>query len=123
MKGMTIYDTPLRSIIDQLIILFRPAGFELSAPVFDNIDDLETLQREVMIDLAYGFYAKTAIHPSHIKIIENAFSQFTESHLVQAERVLDDNSSAVFKFNGQMMEQTCHKSWAERTRELSKRYN
>ncbi|MDX8393120.1 MAG: HpcH/HpaI aldolase/citrate lyase family protein [Mariprofundales bacterium] len=123
MKRMTTYDTPLRSVIDQLIILFRPEGFELSAPVFDLIDDLETLKREVIMDLSYGFYAKTAIHLSHIKVIEQVFSQFTESHSIQADRVLDDNASAVFKFNGQMMEQTCHKNWATRTRRFSKHYN
>ncbi|MDX2505888.1 MAG: HpcH/HpaI aldolase/citrate lyase family protein [Gammaproteobacteria bacterium] len=123
MNGMTTYDTPLRNVIDQLIILFRPEGFELSAPVFDIIEDLETLKKEVTMDLSYGFYAKTAIHPSQINVIESAFSQFSESHLVQAERVLDDNAPAVFKFNGQMMEQTCHKSWATRTRQFAERYN
>lgn len=122
MKGLTIYDTPLRSTIDQLIIQFRPEGFELSAPVFDIIEDIETLKREVMMDLAYGFFAKTAIHPTQINIIEDAFSQFSERHRKQAERVLDGNAPAVFTFNGQMMEQTCHQRWATRTRQLAQRY-
>ena len=123
MQGMTTYDTPLRSVIDQLIINFRPEGFELSAPVFDLVDDLETLKKEVMIDLAYGFYAKTAIHPSQIEVIESAFSSFSASHRNQAESVLNNNSAAVFKFNGQMMEKTCHKSWATRTIKLAECYN
>ncbi|MCK5696642.1 MAG: HpcH/HpaI aldolase/citrate lyase family protein [Gammaproteobacteria bacterium] len=123
MKGMTTYDTPLRSILDQLIIIFRTEGFELSAPVFDMLDDVETLKKEVTMDLAYGFYAKTAIYPAHIQVIEQAFSQFIQNHAVQADSVLDDNASAVFKINGQMMEQTCHKTWALRTQQLSKRYN
>jgi citrate lyase beta subunit len=123
MSGLTIYDTPLRTVIDQLIIHFRPEGFELSAPVFDIIEDLDTLAREVSMDLSYGFYAKTAIHPSQIEVIEKAFSTFTEHHLIQAERVLDSHSSAVFKFKGQMMEQSCHKEWATRTLQLAERYN
>ena len=123
MNGQTIYDTPLRSTIDQLIIQFRPKGFELSAPVFDIIEDVETLKREVMMDLNYGFYAKTAIHPIQIDVIENAFSQFTNHYGMQAQSVLDENASAVFIFNGQMMEQTCHQRWAIRTRQLAKHYN
>jgi len=123
MKGMTTYDTPLRSVIDQLVITFRPQGFELSAPVFDLIEDLETLKEEVMMDLAYGFYAKTAIHPSQIEVIENAFSSFSENHIGQAKSVLNKNASAVFKFNGQMMEKKCHDRWATRTIKLAECYN
>lgn len=123
MKGMTIYDTPLRSAIDQLIILFRPENFEFSAPVFDIIEDLETLKKEVIMDLSYGFYAKTAIHPTQIDVIENTFSQFIEGHSIQSKRVLDANVSAVFQFNGQMMEQACHKRWATKIVQLAKHYN
>lgn len=123
MKGMTTYDTPLRSVIDQLIINFRPQGFELSAPVFDLIEDLETLEKEVKMDLAYGFYAKTAIHPTQVAVIEDAFSCFSETHLGQAESVLDNKAAAVFKFNGQMMEKTCHNRWATRTIKLAECYN
>ncbi|SHN92001.1 Similar to citrate lyase beta subunit [Bathymodiolus heckerae thiotrophic gill symbiont] len=123
LKGMTTYDTPIRSVIDQLIIIFRPENFELSAPVFDIIEDLETLKKEVIIDLSYGFYAKTAIHPSQVDVIESVFSHFIEGHSIQSERVLDENVSAVFKFNGQMMERTCHRGWATRTTQLAKRYN
>lgn len=123
MQGMTTYDTPLRSVIDQLIVHFRPKGFELSAPVYDMIDDIETLKKEVAMDLVYGFFAKTAIHPSQIPVIESAFSNFSESHVEQAQRVLRYDSAAIFKFNGQMMESTCHKNWANRTIQLAKRYS
>ncbi|SFP89244.1 Citrate lyase beta subunit [Nitrosomonas cryotolerans] len=123
MKGITAYETPLRSIIDQLVIQFRPEGFELSAPVFDITEDLETLKREVTMDLAYGFFAKTAIHPTQVTVIENAFAQFSAGHQAQAEKVLDEDASAVFTFNGQMMERTCHQRWATRTRQFAIRYS
>ena len=123
MQGMTTYDTPLRSVIDQLVMQFRPQGFELSAPVFDMIEDTQTLRKEVTMDLVYGFFAKTAIHPSQIEIIESAFSEFSETHVDQARHVLNESSAAVFKFNGQMMEQSCHRSWATRTVNLAERYN
>lgn len=123
MQGMTIYDTPLRTVIDQLIMQFRPAGFELSAPVFDMIEDIATLRKEVNMDLAYGFFAKTAIHPVQIEVIESAYATFSENHVAQAQLVLGENSEAVFKFKGQMMEPSCHKSWASRTLNLAQRYN
>lgn len=123
MRGMTIYDTPLRAVIDQLLIVFRPKGFELSSPVFDIIDDPNTLEREVSMDIAYGFYAKTAIHPRQVAIIENAFTQFTKQYSNQVEHVLDPSSRAVFNINGQMMETACHKGWATRASHLAKRHN
>lgn len=123
MRGMTIYETPLRTVIDQLIITFRPEGYELSSPVFDIIDDPGTLKKEVAMDIAYGFYAKTAIHPEQICTIENAFTEFTEQHCDQAEKVLDARSRAVFSINGQMMETSCHKGWAARASRLAKKYN
>ena len=123
MQGMTTYDTPLKTVIDQLLMQFRPAGFELSAPVFDMIDDLETLEKELKMDLVYGFFAKTAVHPAQVKVIEQAFSEFTDSHRVQAQSLLAENSAAVYKLNGQMMEPSCQKSWAKRTMQLAERYS
>lgn len=122
-RGFTAYDTPLRTVIDQLIITFRPLGYELSAPVFDFIDDPNTLSKEIALDIANGFYAKTAIHPTQVSVIEQAFRGFSKSHFGQAENVLDANSKAVFQLDGQMLETNCHKNWATRTSQLAARYN
>lgn len=123
LRGLTIYDTPLRAVIDQLVINFRLSGIELSSPVFDIIDDIDTLRREVMLDLAYGFYAKTAIHPKQVNIIEHAYSEYSDLYAHQAERVLNAQSPAVFQCNGQMMETSCHKNWAVRAKQLANRFN
>ena len=122
MWGFTIYDTPLRGLIDQLVIQFRTQGFELSAPVFDFIDDTETLKKEIALDLAYGFFSKTAIHPIQIPIIEAAFFDFTQNQLAQAQSVLNKQATAAFKLNGQMMEPSCHQDWARRVVQFAKRY-
>lgn len=111
--GQTIYDTPLRSTIERLITLFRPAGYELSAPVCDLIGEPETLAREVAQDIAWGFYAKTCIHPSQIDLVEAHFSQALERQHQQAQ-ALFSRKDAVFKEDGQMMEKTCHSKWAQR---------
>ena len=121
MRGMTLYDTPLRILIDQLIITFRPYGFELSAPVFDLLDDTETLQREIAMDLNYGLYAKTAIHPTQISVIEAGFADFIARHHEQAQSLLQEQCEAVFKLDGQMLESRCHTAWAQRVAHLAER--
>ncbi len=122
MPGQTIYETPLRTIIDNLIIAFRPYGYELSAPVFDMLHDQETLIRELEMDVSYGFFGKTAIHPTQVKVIEDFFHNYSSIHIDQAESVLSDLPSAVFQMNGQMMEVACHGNWARRTKSLANSY-
>lgn len=119
MPGLTIYDTPVGQVIDHIVTVFRPYEFEISAPVFDYIDDRVTLSREVKKDLTYGFFAKTAIHPSQIDVIEMEFYQFLEANVEKASAVLSESERAVFQEDGQMMEITCHGNWARRTMALA----
>lgn len=111
--GQTIYDTPLRSTIERLITMFRPAGFELAAPVCDLIKEPDTLSREVAQDIAWGFFAKTCVHPAQLGLIEEHFLQAINRQQKQAHVLLNSNQ-AVFKDNGQMLETTCHTHWAKR---------
>lgn len=115
--GQTIYDTPLRSTIERLITLFRPEGYELAAPVCDLIGEPETLAREVAQDIAWGFYAKTCVHPSQIALVEEHLTQAMLRQQQQAN-VLLNNTDAVFKNDGQMLEATCHTRWAKRVTAL-----
>ncbi|AYO20192.1 ATP/GTP-binding protein [Vibrio owensii] len=119
MPKQTIYDTPLRIIIENLIINFRPYGYELSSPVFDMIDDQETLNKELTLDVNYGFFGKTAIHPKQVSIIEDFFKSYSVSHIEQADSVFKEYTTAVYRMNGQMMEVTCHSNWAKRTISLA----
>lgn len=57
-RGATIYDTPLRGAIADLVRVFNPAGYRLSAPVFDYLDTPEVLIREVEADLQHGLVGK-----------------------------------------------------------------
>ena len=118
MRGTIIYDTPLRSTIDQLVVSFRPYGYEISAPVYDVFEDIKTLERELRMDIDYGFFAKTAIHPVQIQSIESAFQYYVQCYHDTAQKVLNTDA-AVFKKNGQMMESTCHSNWAARTATLA----
>lgn len=111
--GQTIYDTALRGTIERLITIFRPAGFELAAPVCDLINEPDTLSREVTQDIAWGFFAKTCVHPSQLGLVEEHFSQAIDRQQKQAH-VLLNSHEAVFTDNGQMLETTCHCHWAKR---------
>lgn len=116
--GQTVYDTPLRSTLERIITTFRPAGFELAAPVCDLINEPETLSRELALDIAWGFYAKTCIHPSQIDVVEAHFSQALSRQQAQAAALLNADA-AVFRHEGQMLEQTCHSEWARRVSTLT----
>jgi len=115
--GMTIYDTPLCSTMERIVTLFRPAGYEISAPVCDLINEPDTLANEVNRDIAWGFYAKTCIHPSQVDVIEALLKQTVESQKNQASQLLTGND-AVFQESGQMLEKACHTTWAQRIQKL-----
>lgn len=118
-RGRTVYDSPLRSVLANLVNLMVPAGFRLTAPVHEIMDDLETLKREVAEDVAWGFVGKTAIHPSQIPFIHAAFT-VREQDLDAAHLILAPGAPAVFRHAGAMCEPATHRAWAkaivERTR-------
>ncbi|AKO77510.1 MULTISPECIES: aldolase/citrate lyase family protein [Vibrio] len=118
---VTIYETPLRIIIEKIVLGFKTSGFEIASPVFDIIDDRITLQRELEYDMSYGFFAKTAIHPSQATIIEQHIGEYAKQNVSKAKGVITE-SNAVYIHDGQMMEKTCHINWSQRIVSLSSNY-
>jgi citrate lyase beta subunit len=110
-RQLTLYDTPLGSVIAKLVTVFKPYNFNLSAPVFEYLNDIETLQKEIQRDLAFGLCGKTAIHPSQIANIEAAYSVELEDYEM-AVKLLDNTAPAVFKMHDAMCEVTTHRQWA-----------
>ena len=110
-RGVTLYQTPLQSVIARLVGIFKPYGFHLSAPVFEFLDQPELLAREVEQDLQYGLTGKTAIHPDQIALIEQYYRISREDKEL-AERILD-SQKAVFNANQTMQEVGTHKNWAK----------
>ena len=110
-RGLTLYDTPLNLVISQLVTTFKPYGFSLSAPVFEYLDDVATLQKEIALDLAHGLTGKTAIHPSQIDCIEASFAVDSQDYDM-AEKLCAANSPAVFRMHNAMCEVATHKQWA-----------
>jgi citrate lyase beta subunit len=114
----TLYETPLGFIIYQLINVFKPYNFELTAPVFEHLNRNELLVKEIQQDISCGLIGKTAIHPSQIDIIEACY-QVNQDDVATAEAILHKEASAVFKMNESMCEIATHTSWAHN---ILKRY-
>jgi len=110
-RGATVYDTPLRGTIADLVRTFHPAGYHLSAPVFDYLDTPEALAREVEADLQHGLVGKTAIHPAQIPVIE-ALYQVARDDYETATAVLAPDTAAVFRLRDSFCEPATHWRWA-----------
>ncbi len=110
-RGATVYDTPLRGVIADLACVFQPAGYRLSAPVFDRLDAPEVLAREVEADLQHGLAGKTAIHPTQIPVIEGCYRVPREDYDLAAA-VLAPEAAAVFKLRETFCEPATHRRWA-----------
>lgn len=107
----TIYDGPLGPVIAELVGMFAPWGFALSAPVFEKFDNIALLREEVGRDIEHGLLTKTAIHPAQIEAIQELYA-VDAGELLEARAMLDEASGAVFALNGAMCEPATHRRWA-----------
>jgi citrate lyase beta subunit len=110
-RGATIYDTPLRGVIADLVCIFHPSGYRLSAPVFEYLDTPEVLAREVDADLQHGLIGKTAIHPAQIPVIETRY-RVSPADYEMALAVLAPTAAAVFALHDAFCEPATHRRWA-----------
>jgi citrate lyase beta subunit len=117
----TIYETVLGSTLAMLATVFRPAGFNLTGPVFEGLAHPEVLALETCQDLEHGLFGKTAIHPQQVPIIESVYG-VDASDLEMALRLLDEESPAVFRAGDVMCETTTHQRWAVAVRERARLY-
>jgi citrate lyase beta subunit len=108
----TLYATPMGYAIPMLCGLMGAAGFALTAPVFERLDNMALLEEELTMDIAHGFVGKTAIHPSQIPIIHKAL-RVNMDDLNSARLILSEDAPAVFKYGGAMCEPATHIKWAK----------
>jgi citrate lyase beta subunit len=109
--GKTLYETPLGLVINQLITVFKPYGFELTAPVFEHLNTPAILQHETQHDIQWGLVGKTAIHPTQVAVIESCFKVHA-SDVAMAHAILAHEATAVFKMHDSMCEIATHHLWA-----------
>lgn len=112
-RGVTAYEGPLSWFVSMVASILMPCGIPVAAPVFDIIEDMETLRREAERDVQMGFVSKTSIHPSQVPVIEGAFS-VTEDEIAAARAILSRDARAVFQVGGVMCEPATHAAWARR---------
>lgn len=112
-RGVTLYEGPLLYTISMLVGILSPAGFAMTAPVCEIIDDDETLRAEARHDVAFGLVGKAAIHPRQIAPIEQAFA-VSAPDFEAARQILAEDAAAVFKLDGAMCEASTHRPWADR---------
>ncbi|MCP4326746.1 MAG: HpcH/HpaI aldolase/citrate lyase family protein [Psychromonas sp.] len=110
MALQTLYEGPLAYTISMLVSTFSSRQYALSAPVFERLDDFATLQRELQQDLAFGLVGKTAIHPSQLLPIQNAFRVPFSDY--QAAMQILNSEKAVYKWHNVMAEPATHRNWA-----------
>jgi citrate lyase beta subunit len=120
-RHRTIYESPLAVTISNLVTIFKPHGFNLTAPVCELIQDPEILSKEVPKDLEYALFGKTAIHPDQVTLIEN-FYKVHQDEMEMAEAMLTENAPAVFQMHGTMCEKATHSNWAREILERAKIY-
>jgi len=112
-RGATAYESPLGYVLQMLASVLMVRGFAVAAPVFDILDDFETLAREVAHDVDMGFVSKTAVHPGQLPIIARGFA-VSGSDLAAARAIADAAAAPVFQTAGAMCEPATHAAWAER---------
>lgn len=108
----TIYETPIGTLIHQLIGIMKPAGFDLTGPVCEIFGDHELLSKESEMDVHNGLIGKTIIHPSQIPIVHQALKVSSQDYEA-AKSIVKENAGAVFQLNGAMCEPATHLSWAK----------
>ena len=100
-------------IIANLIITFKPYGFDISAPVSPNFSDTQAFNNEVIYELQNGLTSKTIIHPNQIKSINQLYA-VTKQELEQAKAILT-LEDGVLNLDGKMGEIKTQSVWAKNT--------
>lgn len=110
-RDRTLYETALGPTIAGLVTQFKPYGLNLSSPVCEFLYDHSVLRRELEQDTEYGIFAKTAIHPDQVAVIERAY-QPNLQEVRMAHALLQPEAPAVFNMYGTMCEVATHREWA-----------
>ena len=97
-------------VITNLITTFKPAGFDISAPVYPDFSDKKGFQKEVAYELKNGLVSKTIIHPCQIESISTIYKVSTQE-LKEAKETLSQHDG-VLNIDGKMGEVSTQSAWA-----------
>ncbi|MEA3289986.1 MAG: HpcH/HpaI aldolase/citrate lyase family protein [Campylobacterota bacterium] len=109
----SIHDFHISSkIFADLFSVFKPYGFNITAPVYNCLENHPFFKKEVQRDIKEGFFGKTIIHPDQAKITNEVYA-VTQKDLDEAKAILDVQNEAIFRFDDKMCEPTAHSVWAK----------
>lgn len=124
-KNHTIYETPIGTLIQNMVAEFGSHGYTMNSPVFEHYSNISLLEKEVGCDLVNGLYTKTAIHPCQISHIQSLY-RVDEKDLTEANLILSMHKKASVGVcasgSGSMLEPATHVNWAKRTIERARVY-
>jgi len=80
----------------RVVIAAKAAGIACFDTVFTDINDSEGLYKEASLAAQLGFTGKAAIHPSQVRVINEAFRP-TEKAIQQAEKIIAAAKEAKIK--------------------------
>jgi citrate lyase beta subunit len=109
----------------QVLLAARAAGVAAYDSPHFAIDDLEGLHRRCQAARNLGYDGKTAIHPSHVEIVNDVFAP-TAEQIAEAERVIEAMAAAqaegrgVIRLDGKMIDQV-HLAAARKVLERARR--
>ncbi|WP_343318813.1 HpcH/HpaI aldolase/citrate lyase family protein [Arthrobacter sp. TMP15] len=92
----------------------RPEEQELRQRIMTA--NLDTLIREIELDLANGLLGKTVIHPTHVALV-HALSVVSHEEYLDALAIADNvnGGAAASPYGNKMNEMKPHQAWAQRT--------
>lgn len=112
LPDVTLYESPLGTLLYRLLGIFVPYGFYLTSPVFEYLDKPSLFAEELAKDVALGLVGKTVIHPCQIAQVKHSFAVSPQDH-AQAQAILATDAKAVFKQDNTMLEPATHRAWAK----------
>jgi len=100
-----------KMVFANVLGVFKPAGFNVTAPVYNCIENYDILEAEIKEDLKQGFFGKTIIHPDQ-GYIANVLYKVTQDELQDARIIFENINKGVFKSHDKMYEPKTHYVWA-----------
>ncbi len=98
-------------VIADVITTFKPFGFNVTATVFNCINQPALFRKNVLEDLRQGLIGKTIIHPDQIDPINEAYTVSLQDYEM-AVQMMDERTDAIIVQDGQMGEKFAHTAWA-----------
>ncbi|MEA3552904.1 MAG: HpcH/HpaI aldolase/citrate lyase family protein [Campylobacterota bacterium] len=108
----SIHDFHISSkIFADILSVFKPYGFNITAPVYNCLNHNEIFKTEVLRDIKEGFFGKTVIHPLQAQIINSCY-KVSKDEVAEAKEIIKSTNEAVFRFKDKMCEPKAHNVWA-----------